>query len=103
MLTTFLSKTPKSKLVPAAIYNLGESYYQRGRRREAAEKYLEITSKYGQSSQAPDALLRLGQSLSALGAKEQACASFNEIGVKYPAALTRLRDVVERESKKLQC
>jgi TolA-binding protein len=48
-------------------------------------------------------LLRLGQSLSALGAKEQACASFNEIGVKYPAALTRLRDVVERESKKLQC
>ena len=103
MLTTFLSKNPKSKLVPAAIYNLGESYYQRGRRREAAEKYLEITSKYGQSSQAPDALLRLGQSLSALGAKEQACASFNEIGVKYPAALTRLRDVVERESKKLQC
>lgn len=103
MLTAFLTKNPKSKLAPAAIYNIGESYYQRGRRREAAEKYLEVTSKYGQSSQAPDALLRLGQSLAALGAKEQACASFNEIGVKYPAAITRLREVVERESKKLQC
>lgn len=103
MLTAFLAKNPKSKLVPAAIYNLGESYFQRSRRREAAEKYLEITTKYGQSSQAPDALLRLGQSLASMGAKEQACASFNEIGVKYPAAVARLREVIERESRKLQC
>ena len=103
MLTAFLAKNPKNKLATAAIYNIGESYFQRGRRREAAEKYLEITTKYAQSSQAPDALLRLGQSLAALGAKEQACASFNEIGVKYPAAISRLREVVERESKKLQC
>lgn len=99
----FLAKNPKSKLVPAAIYNIGESFFQRGRRREAAEKYLEISSKYSQSSQAPDALLRLGQSLAGLGAKEQACAAFNEIGVKYPAAIGRLRESIERESKKLQC
>lgn len=102
-LTAFLAKNPKSKLTPAAIYNIGESFYQRGRRREAAEKYLEISSKYSQSSLAPDALLRLGQSLAGLGAKEQACAAFNEIGVKYPAAVGRLRESIERESKKLQC
>lgn len=102
-LTAFLAKNPKSKLTPAAIYNIGESFYQRGRRREAAEKYLEISGKYSQSSLAPDALLRLGQSLAALGAKEQACAAFNEIGVKYPAAVGRLRESIERESKKLQC
>ena len=102
-LTTFLAKNPKSKLTPAALYNIGESLFLRGRRREAAEKYLEISSKYSQSSLAPDALLRLGQSLAALGAKEQACAAFNEIGVKYPASLGRLREAVERESKKTQC
>lgn len=102
-LSTFLAKNPKSKLTPAALYNIGESLFLRGRRREAAEKYLEISSKYGQSSLAPDALLRLGQSLAALGAKEQACAAFNEIGVKYPASLGRLREAVERESKKTQC
>lgn len=102
-LTAFLLKNPKSKLAPAAVYNIGESFFLRGRRREAAEKYLEISSKYSQSSLAPDALLRLGQSLAALGAREQACAAFNEIGVKYPAAVGRLREAVERESKKLQC
>lgn len=102
-LSAFLAKNPKSKLAPAAIYNIGESYFQRGRRREAAEKYLEISSKYSQSSLAPDALLRLGQSLAALGAKEQACAAFNEINVKYPAAVGRLRESIERESRKLQC
>ncbi len=102
-LSTFLAKNPKSKLTPAALYNIGESLFLRGRRREAAEKYLEISSKFGQSSLAPDALLRLGQSLSALGAKEQACAAFNEISVKYPASVGRLREAVERESRKIQC
>lgn len=102
-LQAFLAKNPKSKFAPAATFNLGETYFLRERHREAAEKYLEITTKYGQSAQAPDALLRLGQSLGAIGAKEQACASFNEIGVKYPGSTARIRDAAQRESKKLQC
>ena len=102
-LEAFLAKNPKSKYVPAATFNLGESYILRGRHREAAEKYLEITQKYGQSAQAPDALLRLGQSLGAMGAKDQACASFNEIGMKYPGSAARIREAAQRESKKLQC
>ena len=78
----FLAKNGKSKFAPAATFNLGESFFLRERHREAAEKYLEISQKYGQSAQAPEALLRLGQSLGAMGAKEQACASFNEIAVE---------------------
>ncbi len=102
-LEAFLTKNPKSKFTPAATFNLGETFFLRGRHREAAEKYLEISQKYAQSAQAPDALLRLGQSLGAMGAKEQACASFNEIGVKYPGSAARIRDAAQRESKKLQC
>jgi tol-pal system protein YbgF len=102
-LTAFLSRNPKSKFAPAATFNLGESFFLRGRHREAAEKYLEISTKYGQSAQAPDALLRLGQSLSAMGAREQACASFSEIGVKYPNAATRIKEAAEREARKSQC
>ena len=83
-LSTFLSKNGKSKLAAAATFNLGESFFLRGRHREAAERYLEISTKYGDSAQAPEALLRLGQSLSAMGAKEQACASYSEINVKFP-------------------
>ena len=90
-------------MAPAATFNLGESYFLRGRHREAAEKYLEISAKYASSPQAPDALLRLGQSLIALGAKEQACASFTEIGVKYPNAPIRTKEAAQRESKKIPC
>jgi tol-pal system protein YbgF len=102
-LQVFLTKNPKSKFAPAATFNLGESFFLRARHREAAEKYLEITTKFAQSAQAPDALLRLGQSLGAMGAKEQACASFNEVGVKYPGSAARIRDAAQRESKKLAC
>jgi tol-pal system protein YbgF len=102
-LTVFLAKNSKSKYAPAATYGLGESFFLRGRHREAAERYLEISTKFPQSAQAPDAMLRLGQSLAALGAREQACASFTEIGVKYPGSPTRVRDAAQRESKKLQC
>jgi tol-pal system protein YbgF len=102
-LTVFLAKNSKSKYAPAATYGLGESFFLRGRHREAAERYLEISTKFPQSAQAPDAMLRLGQSLAALGAREQACASFTEIGVKYPGSPVRIRDAAQRESKKLQC
>ncbi|RTL78652.1 MAG: tol-pal system protein YbgF [Hyphomicrobiales bacterium] len=102
-LETFLAKNPKSKFAPAATFNLGESFFLRGRHREAAEKYLEISQKYAQSAQAPDALLRLGQSLGAMGAREQACASFSEIGAKYPGSSPRIREAAQRESRKLQC
>jgi len=102
-LGAFLAKNPKSKYAPAATFNLGESFFLRGRHREAAEKYLEISQKFGQSAQAPDALLRLGQSLGAMGAKDQACASFSEIGMKYPGSAARIRDAAARESKKLSC
>lgn len=102
-LSAFLAKNPKSKFAPAATFNLGESFFLRGRHREAAERYLEISTKFAQTSLAPEALLRLGQSLAAMNAREQACASFNEIGVKYPGSPARIRDAAQRESKKAQC
>ncbi|MCX7898797.1 MAG: tetratricopeptide repeat protein [Methylocystis sp.] len=102
-LTAFLLKNGKTKFAPAATFNLGESFFLRGRHREAAEKYLEVSQKYASSSLAPESLLRLGQSLGAMGAKEQACASFAEIDVKYPAAANRVKEAAQRESKKIAC
>lgn len=99
----FLSKNGKSKLAPQAVYFLGESYFLRERHREAAEKFLEISTKYPASPQAPEAMLRLGQSLHAIGAKEQACASFSELAVKYPGASARVKEAAQRESRKDQC
>lgn len=102
-LSAFLARNPKSKYTPAATFNLGESFFLRARHREAAERYLEITTKFAQSPLAPEALLRLGQSLGAMGAREQACASFSEIDAKYPAAADRVKEAAQRERKKIQC
>lgn len=100
--STFIQKNPRSRYMPDAIFGLGESYFDRGRHREAAEQYLKISTHYANSSKGPDAMLRLGQALHALGAKEQACASFTEVGRKYPSASTAIR-AAEREAKKIQC
>lgn len=99
----FVDKYPKDKLVPDAVFYLGETYFQRGRYREAAEQYLKISSDYSKTAKAPDSLLRLGQSLDKLGAKEQACAAFAEVGRKYPSASASLRATADREAKRVQC
>jgi tol-pal system protein YbgF len=101
--TGFLEKNPKNKLASDAVYYLGESYYLRGRQREAAEQYLKLSTHYPDSPRAPAALLRLGQSLNALGAKEQACATYGEIDRKYPNAPAMVKAGAEREAKRSQC
>jgi tol-pal system protein YbgF len=99
----FLEKNPKNKLASDATYFLGESFYLRGRQREAAEQYLKISTQFADSPRAPEALLRLGQSLNALGAKEQACATYGEITRKYPNAPAMIKAGAEREAKRSQC
>jgi tol-pal system protein YbgF len=101
--TAFLQKNPKSKLTSDALFYLGESYFQRGRQREAAEQYLKVSTTYAGSQRAPNAFLRLGQALNALGAKEQACAAYAEIGRKYPNASASVRADAEREAKRARC
>lgn len=100
---SFLQKNPKNRLVPEAVFDLGETYFHRSRHREAAEQYLKISTTYSSSSRAPDAMLRLGQSLVALGAKEQACASFTEVARKFPNASVTVKASADREAKKNAC
>jgi tol-pal system protein YbgF len=103
-LADFVAKNPKSTLVPSAVLNLGETFYLRGRHREAAEQFLKISTSYPASNRAPEAMLRLGQSLNAIGgAREQACAAFGEVTRKYPGASANVRAAAEREAKKNQC
>jgi tol-pal system protein YbgF len=86
-----------------AQYWLGESLFQRQRYRDAAEAFLNVSTKYDTSAKAPDALLRLGQSLAALEEKEAACAALGEVQRKYPRASLSVRQGVEREQKRVHC
>jgi len=102
-LRAFLQKHPTDKLTPEAAYWLGESLFQRQKFRDAAETFLNVSTKYETSPRAPDALFRLGQSLAALGEKEAACASLGEVTRKFPRASANLKQSVEREQKRVRC
>ena len=99
----FLSKYPNDRLTGDATFWLGESLYQRQRFRDAAEAFLNASTKFEGNARAPEALLRLGQSLAALGEKEAACASLGEVLRKFPRASAGVKQGVEREQKRVRC
>ena len=99
----FLSKYPNDRLAGDATYWFGETLFQRQRFRDAAEAFLNVSTKYESNAKAPDALLRLGQSLAALGEKEAACASLGEVLRKFPRASAGVKQGVEREQKRARC
>ena len=99
----FLKNHPNDRLASEATYWLGESLFQRQRYRDAAEAFLNVSTKYESSAKAPDALFRLGQSLAALGEKEAACASLGEVLRKFPRASASVKQAVEREQKRVRC
>jgi tol-pal system protein YbgF len=99
----FLRRYPSDRLAAEAQYWLGESMFQRQNYRDAADAFLALSKKYETSAKAPDSLLRLGQSLAALNEKELACATFGEVTRKYPRASLTVKQVVEREQKRVHC
>jgi tol-pal system protein YbgF len=99
----FISRHPNDRLAGDAAYWLGESFFQRQLYRDAAETFLNVSTKFESATKAPEALLRLGQSLAALGEKEAACASLGEVLRKYPRASAGVKQGVEREQKRVRC
>jgi tol-pal system protein YbgF len=99
----FLQSNPRDKLVPEATFWLGETYLQRGRHREAAEQFLNVSADYPNAGKAPDALLRLGMALNGMGARDRACSVFAELDRKYPQAAASVRQAAEREQKRNKC
>jgi tol-pal system protein YbgF len=99
----FLRRFPNDRLSSDAQYWLGESLFQRQRYRDAAEIFLNVSTKFETAAKAPDSLLRLGQSLAALGERDAACASLAEVGRKYPRASVSVKQGVEREQKRVRC
>lgn len=99
----FMTANPGHRLTPDAVFYVGETYFQRGRQREAAEQYLKVTTDYSKSNRAPESMVRLGQALAALGNKDQACATFGEFGKRYPTATASVKRLADREAAKNHC
>jgi tol-pal system protein YbgF len=99
----FMTANPGHRMTPDAVFYIGETYFQRGRPREAAEQYLKVTTDYSKSNRAPESMVRLGQTLAALGNKDQACATFAEFGSRYPTATASVKRLADREAAKNHC
>ncbi len=99
----FLRAHPRDRRVADATFFLGESFLGRTRYREAAEQYLNVTTKFSKSGRAPEAMLKLGIALRGLGAKSEACGTFEQLPSKYPNASAAIRAAVEREKVRAQC
>ncbi len=84
---SFLAKYADHSLAGSAQYWLGETYYQQGDVRQAAQNFLEAYKKYPKSRRAPDSLLKLGMALNKMGQKEQACAALNSVSSDFPRAV----------------
>lgn len=99
----FIDRYPRDRMVPDAVYMLGDAYTKLGRHREAAEQYLRLSTDFSKAPRAPDALLKLGMALNAMGVREQACATYQEVTRRYPAASADVRAGVDRETKRARC
>ncbi len=102
--TQFVQANAASPLASNAQYWLGETFYVRGKYKEAAVAFAEGYQKYPKSQKAPDALLKLSLSLSAMKSNEDACAALTELNRAYKATApqTILRRA-DTEKNRLKC
>jgi tol-pal system protein YbgF len=99
----FTRSRPNDRLLSEAVMGLGDSYFQRQRWREAAEQYVDMTTKFAKSARAPEAELKLGISLRGLGATKEACDVLANHGKKHPNAPAAVKQGVTRELQRARC
>ncbi len=99
----FTRSRPNDRLISEAVMGLGDSFFQRQRWREAAEQYVDMTTKYAKTARAPEAELKLGISLRGLGAAKEACDVLANHGKKHPNAPAAVKQGVARELQRARC
>lgn len=99
----FLKQYSKHKLAGNAQYWLGESYYARGRYKQAAKAFLTGYRGYSKSPKAPDSMLKLGMSLQQLGQAKHACQTFAQIKARFPKASANVKKLADRERRRGSC
>lgn len=99
----FLDSYADNPLAGNASYWLGETFYVRGKFKEAAVTFADGYQKYPKNSKAADNLLKLAMALGNLGSKDDACLTLAELKSKYPNAAPNIRTRADQENKKLAC
>jgi len=99
----FLIAYPADMRAADAQFWIGESYFARGRYREAADEFLAGFNVYPDSAKGPDTLLKLGLSLAGLGEREAACSTYATVLKRYPQVTNVLRQRLISEQAVASC
>lgn len=99
----FLRQYPGHELAGNAQYWLGETYYARGRYREAASAFISGYRDHAQSRKAPDSLLKLAITLNQLNQKQESCATLSQLKSQYPNASEAVKNRAGKERQRLRC
>jgi tol-pal system protein YbgF len=80
----FLQKWPKDALAADAHFELGETYYDEHKCREALFEYGKVIQEFSKSKVTPEAYLHSGQCFGALGMKKESKLALEELVRSYP-------------------
>jgi tol-pal system protein YbgF len=99
----FLATYPDDSRAADAQYWLGESLFERGKYRDAANEFLNGHKAYPKSDKGPDTLLKLGLSLAGLGERDAACQTYAQVLKQYPKVTNAMRTRVATEQASASC
>ena len=96
-LEKFIRQFPKDKLVPNALYWIGESYYSQGNYAQAILTFKQVVTRYPKSYKAAHALLKIAYAYAELKDLENARFYLKALLSDYPKS-----DVVAKARAKLR-
>lgn len=83
-LQSFIKKYPKSMYQSNAYYWLGQLFYIKGKKDDAAYYFSSVVKNYKRSEKVPDAMYKVGVIMQEKGLTKKANAVFHEVLKKYP-------------------
>lgn len=82
----FIKQYPKSTYLPNANYWLGQLYYNKGKKEDAAYYYAVVVKSYPKSPKAPDAMYKVGVIMQEKGQADKAKAVYQQVIKSYPTS-----------------
>ncbi|MOA01846.1 tol-pal system protein YbgF [compost metagenome] len=82
----FIKQYPKSNYLPNANYWLGQLYYNKGKKEDAAYYYAVVVKSYPKSPKAPDAMYKVGVIMQEKGQADKAKAVYQQVIKSYPTS-----------------
>ncbi|MDR3431707.1 MAG: cell division protein CpoB [Rouxiella aceris] len=80
----FIKQYPKSTYLPNANYWLGQLYYNKGKKDDAAYFYAVVVKNFPKSPKSPDAMFKVGVIMQEKGQSDKAKAVFQQVVKQYP-------------------